>query len=273
MSAIAQPFDLLGLKARLRETWKAGDYDLFSRYMEQDAREFYERLDVAPGSQLLDVACGSGQLALIAAREGIEVTGVDIADNLIARATARAEAERLPAHFRVADAEALPFADASFDVVVSLIGAMFAPSPDMVASELMRVCVPGGMIAMANWTPSGFVGQMFKRVAKFIAPMGVPSPVLWGDEDTVRKRFGSGVSALNLTRRQYTFNYPFPPSEVVHFFRKYYGPTNRAFQSLDPEGQAALHTELASLWADHNRAGDGVTVVKGEYLEVVATRR
>ncbi len=260
------------LKTRIKEIWTAGDYDRFSRYMEGSAREFYERLDIAPNGQLLDVACGSGQVALMAAKDGMEVTGVDIASPLVERARARAQAEGLKVRFEEADAEALPFDDASFDVVVSLIGAMFAPRPDHVAKELLRVCVPGGTIAMANWTPQGFVGQMFKCVAKFIAPSGMPSPVLWGDEPTVRERLNHGLSQLNMTRRQYLFSYPFSPSEVVEFFLQYYGPTNRAFASLDDEGQAQLRQELETLWAAHNRAGANCTTVFAEYLEVIGVR-
>lgn len=261
-----------GIKTRLKAIWQAGDYDRFSRYLEGSARDFYERLNVSPGCQLLDVACGSGQLALMAARDGANVTGVDIADNLIKRARERARAEGLTARFEEADAEALPFEDAQFDVVVSLIGAMFAPGPERVAQELLRVCVPGGTIAMANWTPQGFIGQMFKAVSKFIAPSGMPSPVLWGDEETVRARLGHGLSDLALTRRQYLFSYPFPPAEVVEWFRLYYGPTNRAFASLDEAGQAQLRTELEQLWAGQNQAGPDSTTVYGEYLEVIGVR-
>src|SRR6516162_8394388 len=159
-----------GLKTRLKETWMAGDYDRFSRYMEPGARLFYEQLDVPPGRQLLDVACGSGQVALLAARDGVRVTGVDIAPNLIQLAQARARAEGLNARFMEGDAEALPFEDGSFDVVTSLVGAMFAPRPDLVARELLRVCSPGGTIAMGNWTREGFVGQMFNTLANFTAP-------------------------------------------------------------------------------------------------------
>jgi len=260
------------LKARLKSIWTAGDYDRFSRYMEGGAREFYERLNIVPGCQLLDVACGSGQLALIAAKDGIGVTGVDIASNLVERARARAQAEGLRARFEEADAEALPFENASFDVVASLIGAMFAPRPELVAKELLRVCVPGGTIAMANWTPQGFVGQMFKTVSKFIAPNGMPSPALWGDEATVRERLGHGLSELSLTRRQYLFSYPFPPSDVVEFFRLYYGPTNRAFASLDAYGGERLRRELEALWSAHNRAGTDCTTVLAEYLEVIGVR-
>jgi SAM-dependent methyltransferase len=240
--------------------------------MEKDARLFYERLDVPPGSHLLDVACGSGQLALIAAREGVRVTGVDIAENLIERAQARAMAENLPARFEIGDAESLPFPDGSFDVVVSLIGAMFAPRPDLVAREFTRVCAPCGTITMGNWTAEGFVGRMFRTISKFIAPSGMPSPLLWGDEEIVRERFGARVHGLTFARRQYTFDYPFPPSEVVNFFRLYYGPVNRAFAWLDRDDRRKLYRELEELWSTHNRARGGFTLVAAEYLEVTGTR-
>ena len=272
MTTSALSPDVERVKTRLKQIWMAGDYDRFSRYMEGGARDFYERLVVAPGCRLLDVGCGSGQLALMAAKDGLEVTGVDIASNWVERARVRAEAEGLRARFEEADAEALPFDDASFDVVTSLIGAMFAPHPDLVAKELLRVCEPGGTIAMANWTPQGFVGQMFKTVSAFIAPSGMPSPVLWGDETTVRERLGKGLSDLQLIRRHYTFTYPFPPSEVVEFFRLYYGPINQAFASLDVDGGERLRQELDALWASHNQAGMGCTTVLAEYLEVIGTR-
>jgi ubiquinone/menaquinone biosynthesis C-methylase UbiE len=249
----------------------AGDYDRFSRYMEQGARIFYEQLDVPAGCQLLDVACGSGQVALWAARDGVHVTGVDIAPNLVQRAQARADAESLKARFIEGDAEALPFEDASFDVVTSLVGAMFARDRNSWLA-LLRVCSPGGTIAMGNWTREGFIGQMFKTFAKFIAPSGMPAPVLWGDEAVVRERLGHGVSDLTMTRRQYSFTYPFPPAEVVEFFRQYYGPTNRAFASLDETDARKLRADLEALWSVNNRAGDELTVVSSEYLEVIAVK-
>jgi SAM-dependent methyltransferase len=264
--------EIVDLKTRLKETWMAGDYDRFSRYMEQGARIFYEQLDIPAGCQLLDVACGSGQVALWAARDGVNATGVDIALNLVQRAQARAKAEGLNARFMEGDAEELPFEDASFDVVTSLVGAMFAPRPELVARELLRVCSPGGTIAMGNWTREGFVGQMFKTFAKFIAPSGMPAPVLWGDETVVRERLGPGVSDLKMTRRHYNFTYPFPPADVVEFFRQYYGPTNRAFASLSGDSAKSLRNELEALWSAHNRGGDELTVVAAEYLEVVAIR-
>ena len=215
-----------------------GDYDLFSRFMEKDAEQFFRRLGVTPGTRLLDVGCGAGQLALIAARAGARVTGCDIATNWIEKARTRAAAEGLAIDFEEGDAESLPYADAQFDAVVSLVGAMFAPRPELVAAELTRVCRPGGMIAMANWTPGGFIGQMFKTIAKHIAPSGMPSPVLWGDEATVRDRLSQGITGLKMTRRIFHFDYPFPPEAVVEFFRTNYGPMSRAFASLDASGPA-----------------------------------
>jgi ubiquinone/menaquinone biosynthesis C-methylase UbiE len=272
MHATALSSEFANLKTQLKKTWMAGDYDRFSRYMENGARDFYERLDTAPGAHFLDVACGSGQLALIAAREGLEVAGVDIASSLVERARERAQAEGLSAHFEEADAEALPFEDASFDIVASLVGAMFAPRPDLVAQELLRVCTPGGTIAMVNWTPQGFIGQMFKAVSKFIAPSGMPAPVLWGDESTVRERLGEGLSDLSMVRRHHTFSYPFPPAEVVEFFHLYYGPTYQAFASLDATDSESLRRELEALWVSHNRAGVASTTVFSEYLEVIGVR-
>lgn len=261
-----------GLKAKLHTTWMAGDYDHFSRFMEGEARLFYERLNVLPGMRMLDVACGSGQLALMAARAGMRPTGVDIAENMIERARARAAGALLPVRFETADAEALPYSDGSFDVVVSLYGAMFAPRPDLAAREMARVCVPGGMIAMGNWTASGFVGRMFKVISGYIAPAGMPSPLVWGDEETVRERFKGPVSQLRMTRRTHLFDYPFPPSEVVEFFRRYYGPAQMAFRALDESGQLMLRQDLERLWSSANRANGDVTVVESEYLEVVGIR-
>lgn len=260
------------LKARLKATWMTGDYDIFSRYMETDAHLFFRRIGIEAGDRVLDVACGSGQLALIAAREGAQVTGCDIATNWVERARARAKAEGLNAIFDEGDAEALPYADASFDVVESLVGAMFAPRPELVAAELARVCRPGGKIAMANWTPRGFVGQMFKTIAKYIAPNGMPSPVLWGDEATVRERFQDGTLDVKCTFRFYQLEYPFPPETVVEFFRETYGPMAKAFNSLDTAGQEKLKRELVELWTSHNRADGCGTLVDAEYLEVIAIR-
>src|SRR6266540_1005825 len=276
MNAIARATqtskELDELKTRLKTTWMTGDYDLFSRFMEKDAEQFFRRLGITPGTRLLDVGCGAGQLALIAARAGAQVTGCDIATNWLEQARARAAAEGLDVTFEEGDAESLPYEDSQFDVVTSLIGAMFAPRPDLVAAELTRVCRPGGIIAMANWTPGGFIGQMFKAIAKHISPSGMPAPVLWGDESTVRDRLHEGIADLKCALRVYHFDYPFPPDVVVEFFRTNYGPMSRAFASLDANAQEKLRSELVCLWSAHNKAVGHSTQVGAEYLEVIATR-
>jgi SAM-dependent methyltransferase len=260
------------LKTRLRNTWMTGDYGRFSRYMERDAEAFYRRLPIKPSAELLDVGCGAGQLSLIAARAGARVTGCDIATNWLAQARRSAAAEGLTVVFEEGDAEALPYEDATFDAVVSLIAAMFAPRPELVAAELTRVCRPGGIIAMANWTAPGFVGQMFKAIAKHIAPSGMPSPLLWGDEPAVRERLKNGVASLECSRHLYELSYPFSPADVVEFFRANYGPMTRAFASIGAEAQQQLRSELTDLWSRHNRATDGTTKVDAEYLQVIAVR-
>ena len=265
--------EMEALKTRLKAMWMAGDYGHFAKYLEPGAMEFFPSLQIAPGERVLDVACGAGQLALPAARAGASVTGVDIATNLIAQAQSRAKAERLEIRFEEGDAEDLPYDDAAFDVVFSLIGAMFAPRPEQVAAELVRVCRPGGRIVMGNWTPEGFVGRMFKTTGTHVPPpAGMPAPVLWGKEEVVRERFGEGITDLHLTRKMYPMKYPFAPSEVVEFFRTYYGPTNRAFAALYPDKQDALRNDLEQLWSAHNQASDGGTEIESEYLEVAAIR-
>lgn len=273
MTATSMSPEMQALKTRLRATWMSGDYGVFAKYLEPGALKFLDGLKIKPGTRLLDLACGAGQIAIPAAKAGVKVTGVDLAANLVAQASARAAAEGVQIRFEEGDAEALAFPDGSFDMVVSLIGAMFAPRPELVASEMLRVCRPGGRIVMANWTPQGFVGQMFKVIGKHVPPPSImASPVLWGDEAKVRERFGAGVSRLETTRHLYTFRYPFAPEEVVDFFITYYGPTNRAYASLDAAGKAALHKDLEQLWAGSNLAQDGTTHVESEYLQVQAQR-
>jgi ubiquinone/menaquinone biosynthesis C-methylase UbiE len=223
--------------------------------------------------KVLDVACGTGNLALPAARAGAVVTGVDIAPNLIEQARENAKREGLKIRFDEGDAEALPYDDDSFDAVVTMFGAMFAPRPELVAAELKRVCRPGGFIAMANWTPAGFIGQMFKTMSAHVPPpAGMPSPLLWGKEETVRERLGEGIAKLESRPQVCTFEFPTPPAGAVETFRTYYGPTNKAFGTLDEEKQAALQKDLEQLWTEYNRATDGTTVVDSEYLEVIAIR-
>ena len=265
--------ELAALKTKLRATWNAGDFGQIAKYYTTPAEEFVKRLKIKPEIKVLDVACGTGNTALPAARAGAVVTGVDIAPNLLEQAGESAKAEGLNIKFDEGDAEALPYGDASFDAVVTMFGAMFAPRPELVASELKRVCRPGGIIAMANWTPTGFIGQMFKTMTAHVPPpAGMPSPVLWGKEETIRERFGEGISKLDTTLQKITWVFPFSPAEVVEHFRMYYGPTQKAFGLLDEEKQGALRKELEQLWATHNQATDGTTKVDGEYLQVIAER-
>src|SRR5215207_1129501 len=191
MESAGMSSEISALKTRLRATWIAGDFGQIAKYSAGGAEEFIKRLNLQPGMKVLDLACGTGNLALPAAKTGATVTGVDIAPNLVEQARENATAAGLNAKFDEGDAEALPYADASFDAVVTMFGAMFAPRPDLAAAELKRVCRPGGLIAMANWTPSGFVGRMFKTVSSHVPPPpGMPPPVMWGVAETVRERFG-----------------------------------------------------------------------------------
>jgi SAM-dependent methyltransferase len=261
------------LKNRLRATWVAGDFAEIATAIETGAEEFVTRLGIQKGMTILDVACGNGNTAIPAAWLGAEVTGIDIAPYLIEQAVERAADAGLAVEFDVGDVESLPYDAASFDAVITMFGAMFAPRPDLTASELKRVCRPGGLIAMANWTPQGFIGQMFKATGKHVPPpAGMPSPLLWGDEETVTERFAEGISDLQLVRRKIDFVFLMSPAEVVEHFRLYYGPTQKAFEALDPQGQAELRKDLEKLWSEHNRVADGSTRVESEYLEVRATK-
>ena len=261
------------LKTKLKATWISGDFGKIAESFAGGAAEFVERLNLKPGMRVLDVACGSGNQSIPAARTGAAVTGVDIAPNLIEQARKWAADESFEIEFDEGDAENLPYADESFDVVMTMFGAMFAPRPERVSAELIRVCRPGGVIAMANWTPTGFIGQMFKIVGKHVAPpQNMPSPLLWGDEATVRERLDEGVSEISFERRFISFTFPFGVKETIEFWREFYGPTHKAFAALDAQGQAALSRDLEKLWAENNLSADGTTRVRSEYMEVTAIR-
>jgi SAM-dependent methyltransferase len=241
----------------------AGDFGQLARYSADKAAEFVAQLDIQPGMKVLDVACGTGNLAIPAARAGAKVTGLDIAPNLLEQAT-----------FEEGDAEQLPYGDGSYDVVMSMFGAMFAPRPDRVAAELVRVCRPGGMIAMANWPPTGFAAKLFGLGARFVPPPpGIPSALAWGDAAVVEERLANGTSAVRTTMRVFEMAFPFRPKEVVEFFRAYFGPVQMTFARLAPPQQEEYAAAMESLWAEHNVASDGNTLVHGEYLEVIANRK
>ena len=259
---------------RVRATWTSGDFGRIAKGYERGAGEFIARLGLDPLEPVLDVACGSGNLAIPAARAGAAVTGIDIAPNLVSQARARAAAERLSVRLDVGDAERLPYANGEFQTVVTMFGAMFAGRPERAAAELLRVTRSGGRIVMANWTPSSFIGEMLRTTASYVAaPSDVPSPLLWGTDDAVQSRLGGAAASLRLTRRFITFEYPFGPEEVVSYFRLWYGPTLRAFAALEDVHRNALRRDLERLWTDHNRATDGTTRVQSEYLEVIAVVR
>jgi SAM-dependent methyltransferase len=261
------------LKSMMKATWMAGDFGQVASYNVKAAEDFVARTEISRGSRVLDVACGTGNLAIPAARKGGTVTGLDIATNLLDQARQRAAAEGLDVRFEEGDAEELPHQDGEFDVVMTMFGAMFAPRPERVAAELIRVCRPGGTIAMANWTPEGFVGKSFRVSAQVSPPPpGIPAPVLWGDEKTVRQRLTAGISSLSMERYKIAMNFPFPPGEVVAFFREYFGPTKVAFSRLDEAGQADFAQKLEALWVEHNTATDGTTSIEAEYLDVRAIR-
>ena len=263
--------DISQLKQKMKETWSAGDFGVIARYAEEAEVEFVQRLNLKPGTQVLDVACGTGNTAIPAAEAGAKVVGVDIAPNLIAQAKERASKAGVTAEFREGDAEALDFPDRSFDVIISVFGAMFAPRPEKVAAEFLRVCRPGGRIAMGNWIPSGFVGKMFATTAKHVPPPpGIPAPSLWGDEATVRERF-KGASKIECTPITFRFAYPFPPKDVVKLFRDYFGPTKMAFARLDAAGQQTFTADLERLWTENNRGGANATDIPAEYLQVWVT--
>jgi ubiquinone/menaquinone biosynthesis C-methylase UbiE len=257
----------------MKATWMAGDFGQLANYNVKAAEEFVERSHIKSGDRVLDVACGTGNLAIPAAKIGAIVTGLDIAPNLLEQARKRAAAENVEIRFEEGDAEQLPYGDGEFDVVMTMFGAMFAPRPERVATELTRVCRPGGMIAMANWTPEGFIGKSFRVSSQIVpSPPGVPAPVLWGDEKVVRERLSEGTASLKMTRQKIPMHFPFSPKEVVAFFKEYFGPTKVAFSRLDEAGQADFAQRLETLWVEHNTAVDGTTSIEAEYLDVRAVR-
>ncbi len=267
------PLEFEALKTRLKSTWMAGDFGQIAKYSEPAAEEFIARRTISPGLRVLDVACGTGNLAIPAARAGAIVTGVDIAPNLLEQGRLWAQRENVQVQFDEGDAEHLQYPDATFDLVVSQFGAMFAPRPALVAAELVRVCRPGGEIAMANWTPQGFIGQLFKLMGSYVPPPpDMPTPLLWGEENTVRERLRDGIGRIQVNPVMPSLHYPYSVPETVEFYRYYFGPAQRAFATLTEDKQQHLRDDLERLWAQYNLATDGSTLVEAEYLEIIAVR-
>jgi len=264
--------DLKALKSRQQAAWSSGDYAVIGTTLQIVGEELCEALDVHSGQKVLDVAAGNGNVSLAAARRWCDVVATDYAPLLLERARERAAAERLNIEFREADAEALPFQDGSFDVVVSTFGVMFTPDQDRAAAELIRVCKPGGKIGLANWTPDGFIGQLFKTIGKHVPPApGTKSPALWGTRARIAELFEPRTTSVEFSARNFVFRYR-TPAHWLEVFRTYYGPVLKTFASLDPAAQATLQRDLIDLIDRFNRAKDGSMVVPSEYLEIVITR-
>ena len=265
--------DLGALKARQQGAWSSGDYAVVGTTLQIVGEQLCEALDLRSGQKVLDVAAGNGNATLAAARRWCDVVSTDYVPSLLARGQSRAAAEGLSVKFEEADAEALSFADASFDAVVSTFGVMFTPDQDKAASELLRVCKRGGKIGLANWTPEGFIGQLFKTLGKYLPPpAGAKSPALWGTEARISEMFGPAAASINTERRHFVFRYR-SPEHFLDVFKNYYGPMLKAFAALDPTNQQGLRNDLLALIGRMNRAEDGTMVVPSEYLEIVITKR
>jgi SAM-dependent methyltransferase len=265
--------DLAALKTRQQAAWASGDYAIVGTTLQIVGETLCEALELRPGSKVLDVAAGNGNATLAAARRGCAVTSTDYVPALLEKAAARAHAEGLEVTFETADAEALPYPDASFAAVVSTFGVMFVADHAKAAAELARVCRPGGRIGMANWTPDGFIGQLFKVIGKHMPPpAGAKSPSLWGVATHVRELFGDAAASVRITPRHFNFRY----RSAAHFldvFRRWYGPIHKAFLALPSDKGQALAADLTALLDRMNVAGEGSLVVPGEYAEIVVTRR
>lgn len=267
------PVDLNALKTRQQAAWASGDYAVIGTTLQIVGEELAEACDLRWDQRVLDVAAGNGNATLAAARRGCKVTSTDYVGALLERGAERARAERLEVAFAQADAEALPFDDASFDVVLSTFGVMFAPDQAKVAAELARVCRPGGTIGMANWTPDGFIGQVFKTLGRYLPPpAGVQPPSRWGSQAEVRALFADSAASISFTPKLFNFRYR-SPAHFIDVFRTWYGPVHKAFQALSEEQGRALENDLTALMEGLNRAGPGALVLPSEYLEIVISRR
>jgi ubiquinone/menaquinone biosynthesis C-methylase UbiE len=265
--------DLAAVKARQQAAWSAGNYAVVGTTLQIVGENLCEALDLRAGARVLDVAAGNGNATLAAARRWCDVTSTDYVSSLLESGRARAQAEGHTIRFQEADAENLPFPDASFDAVMSTFGVMFTPNQDKAAGELVRVCRPGGRIGLANWTPESFIGQLFKTIGKYIPPApGVKSPALWGATARLEELFGKAAKEIRTTSREFCFRYR-SPAHWIEVFRTYYGPMNKTFGALDADKQAAFTQELMSLMESRNRSGDRTLVLPSEYLEVVIERK
>jgi ubiquinone/menaquinone biosynthesis C-methylase UbiE len=265
--------DLAALKMKQKVAWSSGDYAVVGATLQIVGEELCEALDLRSGQKVLDVAAGNGNVSLAAARRWCDVVSTDYVPSLLERGRARASADGLTIEFREADAEALPFGDNAFDAVVSTFGVMFTPNQEQAAAELLRVCRPGGKIGLANWTPEGLIGQVFKTLGKHLPPpAGAKSPALWGTRERLTAMFGAGAASMAIEPRVFNFRYR-SPDHFLEVLKTYYGPMLKAFAALDAARQDELRADLSALFARMNKADDGTMVAPSEYLEVVITKR
>jgi ubiquinone/menaquinone biosynthesis C-methylase UbiE len=265
--------DLQAVKTKQQGAWSSGDYAIVGTTLQIVGEQLAETMDLRSGERVLDVAAGNGNATLAAARRWCDVTSTDYVESLLTRGHKRAEAEGLAVSFQKADAEKLPFTDGEFDAVVSTFGVMFTPDQDTAAAELLRVCKAGGRIGLANWTPEGFIGQMFKTIGKHLPPpAGIKSPALWGTQERIEALFGAQAHSIAVEQRAFNFRYR-SPQHFLDVFRNYYGPMLKAFEALDEAGKKALARDVIELIARFNKASDGTMVVPSAYLEVVVTKR
>ena len=265
--------DLAAVKTRQRAVWASGDYAVIGVTLQIVGEQLCEAIDLRAGERVLDVAAGNGNASLAAARRFARVTATDYVQSLLDGARTRAVADGLPIECRVADAEALPFDDGCFDVVLSTFGVMFTPDQEQAAGEMLRVTRPGGRIGLANWTPDGFVGALFKTIGRHVPPPpGQRAPTLWGTEPRIVELFGPEAADIRITRRQFVFRYASPDHWLAQF-RSYYGPMRKAFEALSPADQEALHSDIAELLVRSNCGGANSLVIPGDYLEVVVEKR
>ncbi len=264
--------DFDAIKTKQNAAWASGNYAIVGSTLQIVGETLAEVMDPKPGSKILDVAAGNGNATLAFARRWHDVTSTDYVQSLLDAGQARATAEGHSVTYEVADAEALPYADGAFDAVVSTYGVMFAPDQQKAAAEMIRTTRSGGQIGMSNWTPSGFVGQLFKRLGAHVAPpAGVKSPALWGDEAWIDTTFGPAAKAISITKRQFVFRYA-SPAHFVEVFRSFYGPVHKAFLALDEAGQEALEADIIDLISEMNAATDGSMAVPSDYLEVIVLK-
>jgi ubiquinone/menaquinone biosynthesis C-methylase UbiE len=267
------PIDFAALKARQHGAWSCGDYAIVGTTLQIVGEQLCEALDLRAGQKVLDVAAGNGNATLAAARRWCEVVSTDYVPSLLERGRQRAAADGLSVEFAEADAEALGYRDASFDAVISTFGVMFTPDQDKAAAELLRVCRSGGKIGLANWTPQGFIGQVFKTLGQYLPPpAGARSPALWGTQARIEEMFGGAAASIRIEPRHFAFRYR-SPEHFLDVFRTYYGPMLKAFAALDEPNQRKLGSDLLALIGRMNRADDGTMVVPSEYLEIVIVKR